>query len=874
MIAKSHRWQKTAVAAAAIALLGFSTTGALALSLGRITVQSALGEPLRAEIDVPEINAEEASSLKTSIASAQAFAAAGLEYNPAMSSLQATLLRRSDGRAYIRLSSDRAINDPFVDMIVEASWSSGRILRDYTMLFDPPVLRKAVPASPTLAQVTTNQSSPSSRPSTAKASATEPLQTTRPMRPATPLAATKVPTPSQPGDSQRLVVKPGDTASKIAASTKPSGVSLDQMLVALIRANPDAFVNNNINRIRAGAVVDVPTSEQASALSAAEATQTVVAQSKDFNEFRRSLASNAPAAAVGTASRKAAGAIDAKVDDKKSASVTPDKLTLSKGSVQSMSGDAKIAKERADKEAANRASELNKNITDLTKLGSSTAAAPSPAPTGAASQQKPASAAMPVAPVVATPVVPVSAPAPTAAQPALPEPVASAPAVPASAPTSAAIQPKAPVVPVPEPVEPPGLVDELLENPLLPVGVGGLIVLLGGFAFWRNRQRKKNQSHMDSSFLESRLQPDSFFGASGGQRVDTNNESAATGSSMVYSASQLDAADDVDPVAEADVYLAYGRDLQAEEILREAVQTNPGRLAIHTKLLEIFAKRRDAKNFESTATVAYPLAGSGTPEWNRICEMGLGFDPTNPLYQVGGTPASLATQPVAVATNSGFGSTMPQSASAELGESVSGVDLDLDFSLDEEPASAISEVTNEMLGTPEAEQTVKLPPVDLDSPMDLDMDLEMDMDLGVDFTHEDPKPDPLAMPEPDATLSDNSLSMDGLKLDDDDMHVLPDFSSTAPMPVSAVVPPSEAHDAGMLEFDMSSLSLDLAPAGEKPTEAPDSVSEDPLETKLALAEEFVSIGDEDGARALIEEVVSEATGEMRAKAQRALANLS
>jgi pilus assembly protein FimV len=120
LIAKSHRWQKTA-AAAAIALLSLSTTGAWALSLGRITVQSALGEPLRAEIDVPEINAEEASTLKAVIASAEAFAAAGLEYNPAMSSLQATLQRRLDGRAYIRLSSDRAINDPFVDMIVEAS---------------------------------------------------------------------------------------------------------------------------------------------------------------------------------------------------------------------------------------------------------------------------------------------------------------------------------------------------------------------------------------------------------------------------------------------------------------------------------------------------------------------------------------------------------------------------------------------------------------------------------------------------------------------------------------------------------------------------------------------------------------------------------
>ena len=867
MIAKSHRWQKTAVAAAAIALLGLSTSGAWALSLGRITVQSALGEPLRAEIDVPEINAEEASSLKAGIASAEAFAAAGLEYNPAMSSLQATLQRRADGRAYIRLSSDRAINDPFVDMIVEASWSSGRILRDYTMLFDPPVLRKPGQATPTLPQTTVAPAPTSLKQIAPKAVSAETPQVAPPSKPAvagTPTAPSKVPATGQSNDTRRVVVKTGDTASKIVANTRAPGVSLDQMLVALLRANPDAFVNNNINRIRAGAVVDVPTTEQAQALSAPEATQMVIAQSKDFNEFRRSLAASAPSAAVGTASRKVAGAIEAKVDDKKSASVTPDKLTLSKGSIQSNVVDAKIAKERADKDAASRAADLTKNINDLAKLGSTTVPAAPPPPVAVASQQKTAS--MPAVPLAVATIAPaplVSAPASVpASTPSDPVPTASAPAAPA--------KPKAPAIPTPEPVEPPGLIDELLENPLLPVGAGGLIALLGGFAFWRNRQRKKNQSHMDSSFLESRLQPDSFFGASGGQRVDTNNESAATGSSMVYSASQLDAADDVDPVAEADVYLAYGRDLQAEEILREAVQTNPKRLAIHTKLLEIFAKRRDAKNFEATATQAFQLTGGSSPDWTRICEMGMGFDPANPLYQVGGTPANLATQPVTAMPNSGFGSTIPQSASAELGESISGVDLDLDldFSLDEGPASAISELTNESLGTPLAEQTVKLPPVDLNSPM------EMDLDMDFDLTDELPPSAPPSLPVSHTAAPGNSIAMEGLQLDDDDMHALPDFSSTAPMQVPAAMPTPQAHDAGMLEFDMGSLSLDLESASEKPTEAPDSVSEDPLETKLALAEEFVSIGDEDGARALIEEVVSEATGEMRAKAQRALANLS
>ena len=143
---KSHQWHKTAMAAAAATLVGLSASSALALSLGPIIVQSALGEPLRAEIEVPEINAEEAASLKAAVASPDAFRAAGLEYNAAMSGLRASLLRRPDGRAYLRLVSDRPINEPFVDMILEASWSSGRIVRDYTMLFDPPNLR--TPAAP------------------------------------------------------------------------------------------------------------------------------------------------------------------------------------------------------------------------------------------------------------------------------------------------------------------------------------------------------------------------------------------------------------------------------------------------------------------------------------------------------------------------------------------------------------------------------------------------------------------------------------------------------------------------------------------------------------------------------------------------------
>ena len=146
----THRskWRKVALASA-VALLGSVTSiPAQALGLGRITVQSALGEALRAEIDIPEITADEASTLRVGVAAPAAFKAAGLEYTVAVVGVQVSLQKRIDGRSYLRLSSTRPVTEPFVDLILEASWASGRLVRDYTMLFDPPTLRQS--AAPTV----------------------------------------------------------------------------------------------------------------------------------------------------------------------------------------------------------------------------------------------------------------------------------------------------------------------------------------------------------------------------------------------------------------------------------------------------------------------------------------------------------------------------------------------------------------------------------------------------------------------------------------------------------------------------------------------------------------------------------------------------
>ena len=172
---------------------------------------------------------------------------------------------------------------------------------------------------------------------------------------------------------------------------------------------------------------------------------------------------------------------------------------------------------------------------------------------------------------------------------------------------------------------------------LLPLA-GVAVALLAGLGLWRMRAARKSDGG-ETSFLESRLQPDSFFGASGGQRVDTHDSSEAP-SSMSYSLSQLDAIGDVDPVAEADVYLAYGRDLQAEEILKEAMRSSPDRLAIRTKLLEVYAKRRDTKGFELLAAQLHAMTGGHGEDWDKAQSLGLSIDPENPLYQPGRLPGA------------------------------------------------------------------------------------------------------------------------------------------------------------------------------------------------------------------------------------------
>lgn len=919
---------RTPLAAAVLSLvMGLSSMDVYALALGRVTVLSALGEPLRAEIDVPDINADEAASLRAGVAGTDAFKAAGLEYNPALGNLQVTLQKRANGQSYLRLSGDKPINDPFVDLILEANWASGRITRDYTLLFDPPNLRQAV-APTTAPNVASGGAPATAAPRAVAVAPTAPAAVAVAAPRAAPVAKTPAPAPRKPvapstptasdAAGKQVTVKAGDTAGAIAARNKPQGVSLDQMLVAMLRSNPDAFMAGNINRLKSGAVLDLPNASQAGNTPEGEARQTIVAQSKDFNDFRRRLAEGAPAAAAPAADRKASGTVQANVQERKPAASAPDKLTLSKGAVgaASTAQAEAIAKEKQAKETAARAAELSKNIQDLNKLGTTTASTTASTntaankPSGSASASAagvpvaitaPASAAKPVAsaaaavasavtaaqtaasalkPAVSTTV---AASTTTAATPATPSPTTSmaSPSVttssvatasatvtvasPAAIAASATAIAKTAPVPMPEP----SLVDELLDNPVTLPAAGGLLALLAGFGIYRTRQRKKSPA-VDSSFLESRLQPDSFFGASGGQRVDTNDaQGAGTASSMVYSPSQLDAAGDVDPVAEADVYLAYGRDLQAEEILKEAMRTNPTRVAIHAKLMEIYAKRRDTKAFESVAHEAHTITRGEGPDWEAACALGRELDPGNGLYQPGGrasssnsiTSTALAAGAASAAAASAFGaSTITQPVKSDLQDN-SDLDfaLDMDFSLSESPYA--EPVVPRTQPDPYASA-----PAALSKPAHLEPDL--DFDFGTDTL----TPPSASIPTGTVDVSSADFASFSNSLSASVQPVPRALQPTVPVSLGSM---SGAASAQPMNFDMGDLSLDLGPTTASPELTQGgSDSSNPLDTKFALALEFREIGDPDGARLLAQEVAEVATGALKAKAQKLVSELS
>ena len=979
---------KTLSAAVVSAVL---LSNAYAAGLGKLTVLSGLGQPLHAEIELTSVSKEEAGSLSVKLASVEAFRQANIEFNPALFALRFSVEQRGSGQ-FVRITSSQPVNEPFVDMLLELGGGNSRLVREYTFLLDPPDLRRTQPVQ-LAAPVTPAQASPDLASSSSPKTESVPQPSATESKPASgkPPAAAKSTSIAQSGtdtsalaSSDNYQVKEGDTLSKVANQHKREGISLDQMLVALQRANPNAFAGKNINRLRAGQILSIPDAETARAIPSSEARSIVLAQSADFNSYRNKLAeltvSSAPQKSD-DGKQSATGKITAKVEEQASpANEAKDKLKLSRSGVAAASGDQggtnaafaeeRIAKDKALAEANARVKELEKNVAGLQKLleikskdleerqkqadavkqssapaavsgtvaivppaagGTPAKATAAPAVTAVPSPEQAlpaASASAPVTPVSAAQTDSTAAPAAAQGPAAEATPVVSsdvADAAPVAQSPAKPAKPKPKPAVIPEPVET-SLVDDILENPMMLGLAGVLLAGLGGLGIYSARRKKKLQKDFnDSSILtdSSNLTANSLFGSTGGQSVDTNN--SVFNSNFAPSASQLDT-NEVDPVAEADVYIAYGRDAQAEEILKEALRTQPERNAVRVKLLEIYANRKDLRAFEMLASELYTITKGEGDDWEQAASLGVEIDPQNPLYAGGKAPDAVAAKPGLRAApaqpadelnldallNTTQTSAPPLASLEPADRSPPYLDNPVSSAAKEMPelnskaAAPVDEISFILPEPTPPKAEPPAPPVvtavsEVAEPAGLDFDFDLP-GLGLKEGTSEPvkaQSTPSTEPVSESRAADNGLDFDfnpetfAAKLAPEpkaaqaqeisaseieefatlDLGNSLDFEKPDSASVAASAPATQ-------EFDLSGISLDLAPeaapavASVQINDAEGDSNLAEMATKLDLAIAYQEIGDREGARELLDEVLKGGTSEQTEKARSLLQKIA
>ncbi len=659
--------------AGSLALMLLVSAVAQAAGLGRMTVLSALGQPLNAEI---ELNAtkEELSTMQARIASPDAYRRANLEFTALAASVRLAVETRADGGLVLRATSARPVNEPFIELLVELTWANGRLVREYTSLIDPPSAISAVTppaaATPPAARTVPVPDTPAPAATPAPAPVAAPSEKPAPARAAAKPRAEPAPASPAPaaapaaGAGETYTVRRGDTLGRIAESSRGSGVSLEQMLVAMVRENKEAFDAGNMNRLRTGAVLRIPDAASAGAIAQADAAREVRTQVADFNAYRQRLAGAveqaAPASEGGQGA--ASGQVSARVRDAAAPAKGGDVLQVSKGGAPTAAGRegkgaGPAAKAEDDQARANALREANDRVAALEKMlketqqllalqskqlaelqkgtGKGEPPKPAPEPAKAAEPPKPVPAApvTPEPPKPADPPKPAPAPAADPAKPAEPAKADAPPAAPVTPePPKPAEPPKPRPAPPPPPPPPPTLIDQVfgfVQNFMLELA-GGLVAVLGGIWLALRRRKGGRAEPAAAAAAVAAAQP----AKPAGPRPPDSMVSTVPGRSAEELA-QAPSDEEVDPLAEAEVYLSYGRDAQAEEILREAVVRQPGRNELRMKLLEIYMKRVDRSAFEEIATELFAATGGQGADWVKAAEMGAMIDPDNPLYAAG-----------------------------------------------------------------------------------------------------------------------------------------------------------------------------------------------------------------------------------------------
>ncbi|MEX5555629.1 FimV/HubP family polar landmark protein [Pseudomonas pergaminensis] len=850
--------RKLVLAIAAASAL--SSGMAQALQLGEMTLKSKLNQPLAVEIELLDVGGLTASEITPSLASSQAFVDAGVDRQAFLDDLTFTPVVNPNGRSVVRVTSSKPLPDSYVRFLLQVQWPNGRLMRDYSVLLDP---AKFDQPAPTTAAPAPRSAAPAS----------------------TAPAASKA---AQHTTTSR------DTLWEIAAKNRNGG-SVQQTMLAIQALNPDAFVDGNINRLKTGQVLRLPDTVQSTALPQPQAIAEVSAQNAAWRQGRR--AATNPAAGkqqLDATKRTQAGNAPASTNAKDNLSLVSAEAAKkgAKGKVgdsAALSDKLAMTQEQLDttrrdnEELKSRAADLQSQLDKLQKLIQlkndqlARLQAEKGVPATAATAAMPAQlagepAAAPVAPDTATST---AAPAPTAPAPA-PEPV-KADAAPATT---------------------EGKFNDLLTNPVVLGVLGGaaiLLVLLLLLLWARHRNaRREEEKHLRmaralaeepefTSNIDHDLPPDSFEGL----EVPPPNVKLAAApapapvvapavavptvaSVLAPLAVAVAPVNSSDALAQAQSHIDRGHLNQAADVLQQAIKHDPKRSDLRLKLMEVYGLQNDKDGF---VTQERQLVANGENH-AQVEQLKSRFPAMAVL--AAGVSAAVAAAALDAQYVKDLLEDKPAPAQPE------AFDTDFDLSLDDLEEASPAEVkddqqTFESLLKQQTE--AKASPDDLS---DFDLDLQLDAPASAqsddDFLSglEDQMKDVPAVEPP--TLTPAAL---------DDFDLPEDFDlSLADEPEAPAKPDAFASELDDVNAELDRLSQSLEhPSIEPSFTAQDAAlgddepefdflsGTDEVATKLDLAQAYIDMGDADGARDILSEVLTEGDETQRGEAKEMLGRI-
>jgi len=657
-----------------VACLCIFPTALFALGLGDIRLKSALNEPLDAEIELVSATPDELASLRAALASQETFTRYGLERPRFLSSLDFRVGTATDGRQVLFVRSRESVTEPFLTFLIEVNWSRGRLLREYTLLLDPPVY---MPGSEQ------GTSEPVSAPQTSSQEISRPAPIERRAEPEVPTVA-PAPGPSRSAapifaDAGSYTVRDNDTLWQIASGLRPgSRADINRMMIALFQANPEAF-RGNINRLQSGAILRIPSDTEFDSLAAADAAAEVRRQTAEWREQRGVVA-------------------DTEAEAARLRLVTPTEGGEGAGTTRTPPAEASAPPAQAGQPPApapGDAGRIPVADPDLARLQQQQPGQP------------PAEAAVP----------PPSETAPTEAPSTTTEPGAQTPAE--TAPDAAAEPEPTPAQPAVQPApapasDEPGLIDWLLDKWLFILG--GLL-LLGVIVIFSMRRREPDAGALGrlaraeeavremglereepapptsrtASMRAPKLKDEAFLVEESGEhqaprvartaelpRVEPPSRPErvrASKSDQTLSSETAINLDQGDPLAEADFHMAYGLYDQAADLVRIAIEREPQRRDLKLKLLEIFFVWGNKDAFLQTARQLYEARAKSPPgEWDKIAIMGRQIAPEDSMFGQGGP---VAAGDVDLNLEGGENRVDLDLLAPPEGESGGGIDLDL-----------------------------------------------------------------------------------------------------------------------------------------------------------------------------------------------------